>query len=153
MTHCTNNDFIDGLAYALETLAFVCLAPAESIAPPPSAVLCTITCRGEVALRLSMIAPLELGHLIAANMLGTDSSDPQAVERAMDSLREVMNVACGTLCARVGGQSNLNIELDLPQSTLLTEPESTWATAISRFEAQILDADSHIVAAWLEVLT
>lgn len=152
MNNPTTNDLLQGLADAMETLAFVSLAPTDERGVPESPVLCTMTCAkgGETPLRLHMIAPMSLGHLLAANILGTDPSDPDAATRALDSLREIMNVTCGSLCTQVAAESSETIELGLPQSTPIDDASVRWASAIGRPDTQILDADGHVIAVWLE---
>lgn len=147
------NELVEGLAYALETLAFVCLAPAEMPELPQQPVRCTMVCKGSLAMRLNMIAPLSLGHVIAANMLGTDPGDPEAVNRAFDSLREVMNVTCGALCAKVGEAELISVELELPDATAIEgdAAKAAWDAALAG-GAMALDADGNTIAVWLEVL-
>jgi hypothetical protein len=150
----TTTDFVEGLAYAMETLAFVCLGPADDRTVPALPVHCTMTCGGRgPAMRLHMIAPISLGHVVAANMLGTEPTDPHAADRALDSLREIMNVSCGALCARAAADAPTEaIELGLPESAALdaADAPARWESALARPDTQILDADGHVIAVWLE---
>jgi hypothetical protein len=152
MTKPSPTDLVGGFSYAMETLAFVCVDVADGPAPaaPDEAIHCSIVCRGAAAsFRLNVIAPVSLGRTVAANMLGADPAAPEAVSRASDSMREVMNVACGTICARLAESTSADVKLDLPQSSTDSDAAATWSTALGA-GAIVIDADGSPVILWAE---
>jgi len=150
MLNTVDNDLIDALAETMETLAFLSLGPTEERSAPADAVLCTICFNGVLSGRFCMVAPEALGCYLAANVLGTDPTDPSAQERATDSLRELMNVACGAYCTR--RKATGKVELELPQSVDLAG-DGEWELALANPGVQIFDVDGHTIAVWLEELT
>lgn len=66
---------------------------------------------------LTIVAHEELVRLIAANMLGTEESDPEVQKKSRDALGEVLNMICGNLLTEIAGAKpefaiNAPIELD-----------------------------------------
>lgn len=94
-------DFLmETLAAALETMAFVGVAPLEGGEPCPDPVDVTLNFSGPAAGsggKIVLRAPSALGALIAGNLEAVDATAPEAVERATDALRELANVTAGLL--------------------------------------------------------
>ncbi|HZZ43266.1 MAG TPA: chemotaxis protein CheX [Tepidisphaeraceae bacterium] len=146
----TENDIVNAFVDALETLAFISLAPSEDCSAPIEAILSTIDFAGEsLRGRLCLIASESFGWYLAGNVLGTDPGDQEARDRGSDSLRELMNVACGTFCSKqkLAGK----IELSLPHSITLDIP-ALWASALAKPGTHVFDADGHTIAFWMEEL-
>lgn len=70
-------------------------------------------------LRLTMALPV--GVELAANMLGTDVSDPEAEENGRAAVSEILNVIGGAFVTRYFG-TKVPSQLGLPQAQLSSEP-------------------------------
>ncbi len=70
-------------------------------------------------LRLTMAVPA--GVELAANMLGTDASDPEAMENGRAAVSEVLNVIGGAFVTRYFG-TKVPSQLGLPQAELASQP-------------------------------
>lgn len=87
----------------LETFAFVFPEPlGDSAADPGDSLMCaTITFSGATSGTLAICAPEDLCIELAANILGTDTHDPDAHLKGADTLGEVANIAAGHVAARI----------------------------------------------------
>jgi CheY-specific phosphatase CheX len=102
------------LADALETMAFVSLAPADPSAaaatPPADPLRIRIGFAGPARGSLEMIAPRALGRLVLSNARG-DAPDDVSDPEAEDALRETMNVWAGALFRVEAGDDQFDITL------------------------------------------
>lgn len=62
-----------------------------------------VSFKGEMYGTVELIVPEGMCAEIAANVLGMDPNDATAVERGMDSLKELLNVTCGNLLTEIAG--------------------------------------------------
>lgn len=96
---------MDGvLGSVLETFAFAFPEPSETSELPQAEgeLMCaTITFSGAASGTMSVAAPSELCVGLAANILGIDEDDPDAMVRGADTLGEIVNIAAGHLATRV----------------------------------------------------
>lgn len=71
---------------------------------------------GEVAI----VVPEGMCQELAANILGVEPDDEDAVAKALDSLKEILNVICGNALTRVAGEEPV-FNLNIPKTGELTE--------------------------------
>jgi hypothetical protein len=85
-------------------------------------------------LRLTMAVPA--GVELAANMLGTDATDPEAEENGRAAVSEILNVIGGAFVTRFFG-TKVPSQLGLPQAMLASSPATGRRTcaAVVRSEA------------------
>lgn len=134
----------EALVDAAMTMAFVSLEPSAEAPACGGMVVARIGLTGLPYTAVELMAPRELGALIAGNMLGCDPSDEMAATRAVDALRELLNVTCGQLLqhphlARLGG------EMGIPQVQMLSDADAVrqWLDAAGY---QAFNAEGHLVA-------
>ncbi len=81
---------------------------------------------------LEMVVPTEMCQEIAANVLGMDPEDDLVRERALDSLKEMLNVTCGHILTSTAGDEPV-FDLTVPAvreidgaawSVFLDDPET-----------------------------
>ena len=135
----------DALCASLETMAFISPFPPDGAGPwpcPADARRVTIEFAGPVSAVLELFAPASFGALLASNLIACDAADPQAVARADDALKELMNVTCGAMINAMGGEG---YELGIPRVEDLKPGE--WDALAQPGEAAVLDADGHLLAA------
>ncbi|HKP94958.1 MAG TPA: chemotaxis protein CheX [Fibrobacteria bacterium] len=63
---------------------------------------------------LSLALPKEAQLEIAANFLGKDADDPDVAKCAEDSLKEILNVACGHMLTALAGEEPV-FDLSIPK--------------------------------------
>lgn len=107
----------ESAARVLEDAAFLFTEPVDQ-APPPDGemVSARIRFQGPCSGFLQINTPVEGCTLIAANMLGVDPDDDDAVARGKDALGEILNILCGSVLgeAFAGGQE---VTMGLPYVT------------------------------------
>jgi len=77
---------------------------------------------------LEFVVPVEMCEEIAANVLGMDPDDELVRERALDSLKEMLNVTCGQLLTSIAGEGPV-FDLSIPSVTDLDR--AGWAGFLS----------------------
>ncbi len=136
---------IEYLAEALEQMAFIGVSPLDEPPPAPlKPVMLSIDFRGQQAGTVQLLAPLDLGAGIAANALGTDPQDPEAQSRAVDALRELLNVACGLLLTAASGGAADACEMSIPKLAELDPAQ--WQPLLAGGDFAALDADGYPAA-------
>src|SRR4051794_34281231 len=101
MPELCNSQLVESLAAALETMAFVSLAPVdEPPTAPTDAVLIRVDFRGARKGRVEMVTSRELGRLLLDNTVGCDPSDTLVMPNPNDPLVELVNITCGMLLNR-----------------------------------------------------
>jgi hypothetical protein len=127
----------DILGSVLQDSAFMFVEPAEEPVEWDekvfAATLAFESVRGGT-LRLTMAVPV--GVELAANMLGTDASDPEAEENGRAAVSEILNVIGGAFVTRYFG-TKVPSQLGLPQAMLAGQPATGRRTcaAVVRSEA------------------
>ena len=145
MLELQDDTLVEVMLNALETMAFVTLMPAEQ----PYA-------RGEELRRVSIdfagppgrgslqvVAPAALGRLLVANLMGISPEDEQAASGADDALRELLNVACGTLLRQWTAHSAEPVEMGIPRVEGFADD---WDQLARCDGVHVLDADGHVIA-------
>src|SRR5215212_8013942 len=96
-------------------MAFITpLPPEDNSAPAGPAVLTRLEFRGAQTGALEICSPDAFGAMLAANLLGLDPTDADAKQKAPDALRELANVACGTLLRNSGANAKGFLEMSVP---------------------------------------
>lgn len=135
---------VQSLADAAETMAFVSLLPVEDAATLPSEmVVIRIAFTGPLNGSFELAASQALGALLAANMLGGEPTDPDAADRAVDAMKELMNITCGDILSKLGAGGGF--EMGLPHIEPLRD-SAGWREHIARCPSSALDAEGHFVA-------
>jgi hypothetical protein len=138
------------LADSAETMAFVSLMPPDGpCALPLDLLRVSISFTGPLTGSLELIAPAAFGALLAANMLGCDPSDPDAVTRSTDAMKELMNITCGDLLPKIVDGPPRGFEMGLPHIEPL-EDRPGWEAHLAAEPGNLFDAEGHIVAVWLK---
>ena len=106
----------------LANLAFM-FVDDEPTSPGPNEDWFQITIRykGPRSGRLGLICPRSFTTALAANLLGVNPEDRQANTKAIDAVKELMNILCGQLVTQVYG-SDVLFNLSIPRCRLLDEP-------------------------------
>mgnify|MGYP001008461714 CR=1 FL=1 len=111
----------------LEKLAFMFAEPAEADELPAAEgklVLVAMGFSGHWRGRLELAVPEEMSAELAANVLGLDAGDEAALERSADALKELLNVACGSILTTLAGDQPV-FDLSVPKVAAL--PPEAWA--------------------------
>lgn len=144
MTETRNSFLVETLLEALETMAFVTLLPSENPqTPPPSLQLVVIGFTRPEPGELRLVAPLALGRLLCANILGVEPDDAEAEAGAADALRELANVTCGMLLRKRAATSTEPFQMGIPKIGPFDPQE--WPSLVAG-ESDILDGDGHTLA-------
>lgn len=141
---------VETFSEVLETMAFVWLQPTEEIMVPENLLLLTMDFQGPIHGELQLFAPQSLGALLAGNMLGTTAEDPLAEAGARDALKELLNIACGTLLRKLA-PADARFHVSLPKVTEVSDREQ-WYAAIGRGDLTMLDAEGRLLGVRLETL-
>jgi len=100
------------LCPVLETFAFVFPEPTELEQLPAAGedlVCASIAFQGAATGTLTVAAPSELCVELAANILGIDVDDPDALLRGADTLGEIANIAAGHLATRINASETTDL--------------------------------------------
>ena len=128
MPEATPELLTDILGTVLQDSAFMFVEPAEEPAEWGekvfAATLAFESVKGGV-LRLTMALPV--GVELAANMLGTEITDPEAEENGRAAVSEILNVIGGAFVTRYFG-TKVPSQLGLPQALLSNKPATGPAT-------------------------
>jgi hypothetical protein len=135
------------LCEAMERMAFICAAaPQSPQQPPDSPMRVYIDFRlggGEI---LELVAGEDFGKLLAGNIL-SDASFPVDKTTAQDALRELVNVTCGTLLARLGATAAQMGGMTIP--SVSSFDIARWPALLANPGSAVVDAEGHIVVARL----
>lgn len=106
-----------------EDMAFVFTELDEKPAPwEEDLVAAELTFTGEHKGKLMLITYSELCLELAANLLGIELDDPEADEKSLDALGELLNVIGGILMEKIFGK-NQNHQLGVPSMKKITQKE------------------------------
>jgi hypothetical protein len=126
---------------ALETMAFFCCDPAQPDSPwPEDALQVRMSFKGHVSGTVTLLAGRFFGQRLASNALGVGVEDEEAVSRAEDSLKELMNVVVGMMMPRLARSEADVFDLSLPTA----EPFDAawgWNEVAARPDACAIDAE------------
>ena len=142
----TSQALLDTLAQSLETMAFVMLDPVDGPqALPEDTIVASMTFAGPTSGRIDIAAPRAFAMMLAANVLGTDPADIDAIEKADDVMKELVNVVGGALMPHLAASPEDVFKLAIP--TLSNVDEVQWSAFSSDSAAQVVMADGHVLAA------
>jgi CheY-specific phosphatase CheX len=119
---------------ALEKLAFMFGEPAEmdELSPTGNKYLTAgMTFTGDMSGEISITVSEEMCIEIAANILGVNPDDKQAMNLGIDSFKEVLNVTCGQALTAIAGEKVL-FNLSIPQVSELDA--SGWTEMMNKAE-------------------
>lgn len=105
----------------IEQLAFMFGEPVDADeleAPAPKNILVRMEFKGASAGTLALAVPAHMCLELAANVLGLDSDDPDVMSKAIDALKELLNVSCGNLLTALAGEKPL-FDLTVPTAAKL----------------------------------
>ncbi len=95
------------------------------------------------------MAGLGFGIELAANLLGCAPDDPDAQERGVDSLQELVNVVVGATMPALATPADAAVKLALPMHQPFDAKQ--WDAWLTHPMASAFDADGHVIAARLIV--
>lgn len=110
----------------LERMAFMFGEAAEAGDLPDTVadpVKASISFEGPIRGTLLLAIPREMCSEVAANSLGMDAGDPEAVSRGEDAFKELINVLCGNVLTEVAGDEVI-FDLSIPE--MKATSESDW---------------------------
>lgn len=102
----------DVVATVLETFAFAFpeTVQVDELPQADGEILCArIWFSGAASGTLAMAAPVELCVSMAANILGLEEGDPDAMLRGADTLGEIVNIAAGHLATRIDADATTHL--------------------------------------------
>ncbi len=85
--------------------------PADAVV---DAVEASISFEGHFSGTFTVAAPAGFCAELSANTLGLELSDPQAVEKGHDALKELLNVVCGNILTVIAGEKPV-FDLSIPE--------------------------------------
>ncbi len=87
----------------------------EAVPAPSECLIAHLKFGGEFSGKLSIAVPTEMCAELAANMLGEEADDPDAIAKGTDALKELLNVLCGNLLTAFAGEDPV-FDLGVPES-------------------------------------
>lgn len=139
---------IEAVTQALETMAFVSAWPAEPGTPhdcPEDPLIASIEFDGVGAGALELAAPRAFARQLAANLLGIADPSAASESEASDALKELMNVACGTLLRARRAHEEVRFDMSIPSVHDLGS-EVAWNSFLGQPGTSLLDADGTCIA-------
>ncbi len=137
----------------LENFAFVFPEPIPLDDLPAAGrnlVCASIGFQGAATGTLTLAAPSELCVELAANILGIDADDPDALLRGADTLGEIANIAAGHLATRIN--ANAPTDLHPPVVTRMEQPDWDRHVATSGAAGYIVEGHPVVVTLGLRTL-
>ena len=151
MLETSEQILIEALTEALETMAFMMVMPPEDELPTPTqSIKATMDFIGPVRGNVELVASLEFTQAMAANVLGIDSEDSEAVSKGTDAFKELINTTCGVLTPRLGSTPADVFDFSIPQAEQFNTT-ADWETFIAQTGVSVLDVDGYPVAARLTI--
>ncbi len=130
---------------SLETMAFFCCEPATDEAlSPEDAISVEMHFKGPQCGTVQIVASKFFGQRLASNALCCGVTDQEAVERAEDSVRELINVVVGALMPRIAKTRGDVFNLSLPSSRAF-DSTTEWDSFSRDANACLIDAEGETV--------
>ncbi len=130
---------------SLETMAFFCCEPATDDAlSPEDAISAEMTFNGPQSGTVQIVASRFFGQRLASNALCCGVTDPDALERAEDSIRELVNVVVGALMSRIATQKSDVFALTLPSGRPF-DSNAEWDDFAKDQNVCLIDAEGETV--------
>ncbi len=139
MADATPELLTDILGTVLQESAFMFVEPAEEPVEWGEKVFAATLAFESVrsgTLRLTMAVPV--GVELAANMLGTEATDPEAEENGRAAMSEILNVIGGAFVTRFFG-TKVPSQLGLPQALLSSSPATGRRTCAAVVRSELGD--------------
>lgn len=139
MADATSELLTDIVGTVLQDSAFMFVEPAEEPIQWGERVFAATLAFESVrsgTLRLTMAVPV--GVELAANMLGTEPSDPEAEENGRAAVSEILNVIGGAFVTRFFG-TKVPSQLGLPQALLSSSPATGRRTCAAVVRSELGD--------------
>jgi len=126
----------DILGTVFQETAFMFVEPAEEPDQwDPTVFSATLAFESVRGGTLRLTAAVPVGVELAANMLGCDAADPEAVENGRAAISEVLNVIGGAFVTRYFG-TKVPSQLGLPQAALEPRVAPAKRTAAASVRAE-----------------
>jgi len=135
----------------LENFAFLFGDPCkknELIANNKAYLSAMINFRGSRHGIIGVAAPVDLCVEMAAGILGIDSDDDDAGEKAGDALKEFINIMCGQLLTTIYGDEEI-FNMSIPEIESMDENE--WQNLVDRPETIGLLVDDSPIVGYLSL--
>jgi hypothetical protein len=135
---------------SLETMAFFCCEPAsEDALSPEDAVSVEMVFKGPQSGTVQIVASKFFGQRLASNALCCGVTDPDAIERAEDSIRELINVVVGALMPRIAEKKSDVFSLSLPSARAF-DSNAEWEAFAHGEGVCLIDAEGETVGLRLQ---
>jgi len=147
----TSEMLLEAVGEAVETMAFMCAMPAEEELPRPgSGVKVTMRFTGRVNGQAELAAGKDFVELLAANVMGVDSGDPEAQAKGTDAFKELLNTTCGLLLPKLAATPADVFDVTIPEATAIDSPEQ-WDALTSEEGMARWSVDGFALAARLTI--
>lgn len=131
---------------ALETMAFFCAEPAgPDASPPQGAISVEMDFKGPQSGTVEVVASRFFGQRLASSALCCGETDPDAIEHAEDSIRELINVIVGALMPRIATNKGDVFALSIPRSRAF-DTAVEWQSFIASENVCLIDAEGETVS-------
>lgn len=106
MNNLTSERMHEIVQQVIEPLSFMFVEPVEHtlLLSPDDPIEVRMVFSGDFCGELALLAPSALARELCANMLGADVCDIIAGDRALDALKELVNVLCGHIVTEIAGE-------------------------------------------------
>lgn len=139
MLKSSNDQLVEAVVSALETMAFISVLPPEAeVQPPDEAVLVRLAFHGCLRGRVELMTSQQLGRLLVDNTLASDPSDTLVLPNPTDPLVELLNITCGLLLRSVG--KGARVEMHVPEIVEF-DSGSQWSAFVESSGCDVLMAD------------
>lgn len=136
----------DTMVTSLETMAFFCCEPAQGDAlSPEDAISVEMKYTGPTTGVVQIVASRFFGQRLASNVLCCGVTDEDAVSRAEDSIRELINVVVGALMPRIAHDKRDVYNLSLPTARAF-DTATEWDGFAKDPSACFIDAEGETLA-------
>lgn len=142
----TTSMVLECLDDALQTMAFICLEPASGqVNPPGQAEVLSIHLGGQGGSDLELAVPPGFGQVLAANILALEPGSAEAMQGALDAVKELCNVTAGTLLNRMYDASSDVPEMSLPQAKASLDAKG-WQGFVAQAGTAVVVAEGYPLA-------
>ena len=100
--------------------------------------------KGPFSGTLTLVATSDLCHILAENMLGVDADDERAVSKALDAVKELLNVTCGRVLTAVAGEVPV-FDLTVPEVLPVLPAEVYALKECGDFAVCLLEEDHTVL--------
>lgn len=148
MTPVFSTEALERLSRAvLEDAAFLLVEAATELPLPDRVVQARLAFTGPGRGSMTLTTTPALAREVAANMLGIDEADEDAVGHADNALGELLNIVCGMVTAEMYGARN-TCSLQPPKVTHLapvdSAPVAAWTVRFNAGEDKPVQVDVYL---------